>query len=81
MGSAPVGAPSGATVTAAEGRMPTVQGIDARAKQIARQIVDKAARIAAKAKPSLIGGKVMQIANRMGVKTPIVAKATVTSAV
>ena len=43
-GSAPVGAPSGAIVTAAEGEMPIVRGIDAKTKQIARPIVDKVTR-------------------------------------
>ena len=62
--------------------MPTVRGIDAKAKQIARLIVGKVTGIAAKAKPSLIAGKVRQIAaNQMGVEKPIVAKATIASAV
>ncbi len=59
--------------------MPTVRGIDAKAKQIARLIVGKVTWIAAaKAKSRLIVGKVRQIAaNRMGVEKPTVAKATV----
>lgn len=63
--------------------MPTVRGIDAKARQIARLIVGKVMKIvAAKARFSLIDGKVTQMgANQMAVATPIVAKATVASAV
>jgi hypothetical protein len=62
--------------------MPTVRGIDAKAKQIARLIVGKVTGIAAKARSSLIVGKVRQIAaNLMGVEKPIVAKETIASAV
>ena len=62
--------------------MSTVRGIDAKAKQIVRLIVDKVTGIAAKAKPSPIVGKVRQIAaNQMGVEKPIVAKATEARAV
>ena len=40
-GSVPVGAPSGVTMMAAEGKMPTVRETDAKAKQTARLIVGK----------------------------------------
>jgi hypothetical protein len=69
--------------------MPTVQGIGAKARQIARPIVGKVMQIAAKARPSLIVGKaslivgkVRQIAaSQMGVAKPIAAKTTVGSGV
>jgi hypothetical protein len=67
-------------VTAAERGMPIVPGIDAKTEQIAKPIVDKVTRTAAKAKPGPMAVKARQIAaNQMGVAKPIVAKATVAS--